>query len=411
MSRLFISHSSRDNAAAVALSNWLIQNGWDDLFLDFDPQRGIAAGERWERALHKAADRCEAVIFLVSGDWLSSSWCGREFDLAARLSKRMFGVLIDEGLEIESIDQRFTSTWQFTDLASGEDHEVFRAVIPPDEQERHVTFSKKGLMRLKAGLTTAGLDARFFQWPPADEPNREPYRGLLPLDAADAGIFFGRDAPTVAAIDKLRDLATRSSPRILAVLGASGAGKSSFLRAGLLPRLARDDRGFRALPVIRPERDAINGRPRGFVDCLQNAFESVGIPLSREEIRELLAAPEALELRLAELAERATAPALPGEAAARAPAVVLAVDQAEELFQAEGREIARRFLRLLKYLALSEAVRIILVFTIRTDRYAELQTAPELVDRPEETSGPVALRQEIFPLPPILSGNYRSIID
>jgi ABC-type lipoprotein export system ATPase subunit len=43
---------------------------------------------------------------------------------------------------------------------------------------------------------------------------------------------------------------------IAAILGASGSGKSSLLRAGALPRLARDDRQFLALPIIRPERQA-----------------------------------------------------------------------------------------------------------------------------------------------------------
>jgi hypothetical protein len=51
MSQLFISHSSKDNFAAVALSEWLVSEGWDDLFLDLDPERGIVAGERWARAL------------------------------------------------------------------------------------------------------------------------------------------------------------------------------------------------------------------------------------------------------------------------------------------------------------------------------------------------------------------------
>ena len=51
MSRIFLSHSSRDNFEAVALGDWLASVGWDDVFLDFNPERGIAAGECWERAL------------------------------------------------------------------------------------------------------------------------------------------------------------------------------------------------------------------------------------------------------------------------------------------------------------------------------------------------------------------------
>ncbi|MDU6667753.1 MAG: toll/interleukin-1 receptor domain-containing protein, partial [Bradyrhizobium sp.] len=66
MSRIFLSHSSKDNGSAVALRDWLAGQGWDDVFLDLDPQRGIAAGDRWARALNQAVQRCEAVLFLVS---------------------------------------------------------------------------------------------------------------------------------------------------------------------------------------------------------------------------------------------------------------------------------------------------------------------------------------------------------
>ena len=70
MSRLFLSHSSADNAEAVAIRDWLASEGWNDVFLDLDPERGIAGGERWERALNDAASRCEAVLFLISPNWL-----------------------------------------------------------------------------------------------------------------------------------------------------------------------------------------------------------------------------------------------------------------------------------------------------------------------------------------------------
>ena len=71
---------------------------------------------------------------------------------------------------------------------------------------------------------------------------------MRPLEAEDAGIFFGREAPTIEALDRLRGLSEAAPPRFLVILGASGAGKSSFLRAGLLPRLARDDRALPAAP-------------------------------------------------------------------------------------------------------------------------------------------------------------------
>ena len=108
----------------------------------------------------------------------------------------------------------------------------------------HRAISQSGLSRLKRGLEKAGLDPTFFAWPPEAELDRAPYRGLKALEAEDAGIFFGRDAPIVEAIDRLRGIRAGAAPRLMAILGASGAGKSSFLRAGLLPRLNRDDAQF-----------------------------------------------------------------------------------------------------------------------------------------------------------------------
>ncbi len=55
MSRIFLSHSSKDNFKAVALGDWLFENGWADVFLDLDPAQGIHPGERWERALFEHA--------------------------------------------------------------------------------------------------------------------------------------------------------------------------------------------------------------------------------------------------------------------------------------------------------------------------------------------------------------------
>jgi len=58
------------------------------------------------------------------------------------------------------------------------------------------TFSLEGLARLKCGLQRAGLAANWFAWPPEHDRSRSPCRGLKPLEGDDAGIFFGREAPT-----------------------------------------------------------------------------------------------------------------------------------------------------------------------------------------------------------------------
>ncbi len=230
----------------MALRDWLKGEGWDDVFLDVDPNSGIAAGQRWERALNEAAHRCEAVLFLVSHAWLASGWCIKELNLAHRLNKRLFGLLVED-LILADLPGYLTGTWQLVRLCSGRDHVMLRVAMPITGEEAHVTFSAEGLSRLKSGLQRAGLDARFFAWPPANDPNRPPYRGLKPLEAEDAGIFFGRDAPIVETLDRFRGLLDAAPPRLLVILGASGAGKSSFLRAGILPRLQRDDGNFLVL--------------------------------------------------------------------------------------------------------------------------------------------------------------------
>lgn len=58
-----------------------------------------------------------------------------------------------------------------------------------------------------------------------------PYPGLRPFDTAEAHLFFGRDQQVLDLLDRL----TRN--RFVAVLGLSGSGKSSLVRAGLIPAL------------------------------------------------------------------------------------------------------------------------------------------------------------------------------
>jgi transcriptional regulator with XRE-family HTH domain len=64
-----------------------------------------------------------------------------------------------------------------------------------------------------------------------------PYRGLAAFEEQDAGFFFGRETATTQILERIsRPLAGTG---LLAVSGASGAGKSSLLRAGVLPRVRR----------------------------------------------------------------------------------------------------------------------------------------------------------------------------
>jgi tetratricopeptide (TPR) repeat protein len=400
MPRLFLSHSSANNVEAVAVRDWLASEGWDEVFLDLDPDRGIAAGERWERALNEAALRCEAVLFLISRDWINSRWCLKELNLARRLNKRLFGVLI-EAIPVTELPEDLAGVWQVVDLAAGRDHVVLRVTMPRTHDEAHVTFSKEGLTRLRNGLAKAGLEPRFFQWPPERDPERSPYRGLKPIEAEDAGIFFGRDAPIVEALDTMRGLREGATPRLLVILGASGAGKSSFLRAGLLPRLLRDDRNFLPLPVVRPESAAISSET-GLLRTIETALAAQGLRHSRAEIRDAIdRGAEGLRPLLAELVERASAAMLSDEKNGKPPALVLAIDQAEELFLGEGAQEGMALLDLIRDLTSEDRPAVIAMFTIRSDSYDRLETA-----KPFE-----GLRQQTLPLLPMPRGSYQTVIE
>jgi hypothetical protein len=285
MARLFISHSSVNNVAALALGQWLSEQGYNDVFLDVDPNRGLAAGVRWQEALKAAADRCEAVLFLVSPSWLSSKWCLAEFLLAKSLHKRIFGLIV-EPVPFERLPAEMTAEWQVCELVGKDSVRSFDFEL--GGKHERVEFRQAGLDLLRRGLEQAGLEAGSFPWPPPGDPFRAPYRGLRALEPQDAAIFFGRDAAIVRGLDRIRGFVESGVERLLIVLGASGSGKSSFLRAGLLPRLARDDAAFLPLPVIRPETAVISGNA-GLAMALAGAFERLGKPRSPGRIKEMLA--------------------------------------------------------------------------------------------------------------------------
>ncbi|MFJ8466630.1 nSTAND1 domain-containing NTPase [Streptomyces swartbergensis] len=90
----------------------------------------------------------------------------------------------------------------------------------------------------------------------AEDTARPPYRGLTRFEPGDAELFFGRDQ----LVERLTELNRKH--RFTAVFGPSGSGKSSLLRAGLIPRLRTpDDKGEDAPPaavrILTPGADPL----------------------------------------------------------------------------------------------------------------------------------------------------------
>lgn len=400
MARIFISHNSQDAREAVALKQWLAESGWDDVFLDIDYKDGLSPGERWKDALRTAADHCEAVLCLVSPTWLASAECKLEFRYAEQLRKHIFLAVV------KPCDPRdLPPDWQWC-LLHGDGAQT---AINFEFRERPVecTFLSAGLERLKYGLEKAGIGAEYFPWPPEFDPARAPYRGLKPLEAVDAAVFFGRDAQILHGLETLRDMSRTGIERLLVILGASGSGKSSFMRAGLLPRLERDNRQFFPLPVVRPRNAVLSGAD-GLASALAGALASRGDCLTLGKIEKWLAAgPEAFGALLSRLEQRLN---LSDDCESHAPSFVLLIDQAEELFNPDGAAEAAPFLDLLGEMladrdtqdeSVSARRRSLVVLTIRSDRYERLQMVQGLSE----------IKPRLFDLRPFPPNQFERVIN
>ena len=184
-----------------------------------------------------------------------------------------------------------------------------------------------------------------------------PYPGLRPFRREEAIVFFGRDEQ----VDQL--LAKLDRSRFLAVVGTSGCGKSSLVRAGLIPALKTGlmvSGGARwAVATMRPGDQPIRNLARALIDDGVVAGPAAAV----EHTPEFLAA--ALRRGPLGLAEALRDAPPPGQ-----KKLLLLVDQFEEIFRFRregGRDEADAFVELLLASAAQEDVPIYVVLTMRSD--------------------------------------------
>ncbi|MEN8235665.1 MAG: protein kinase, partial [Actinomycetota bacterium] len=185
-------------------------------------------------------------------------------------------------------------------------------------------------------------------------PTRNPYKGLRAFGELDAQDFHGRDAEVRDIIDTLAER------RLVAVIGPSGIGKSSAVRAGMVPAL-RDG--------------AIGGSEDWLIaDMLPGAYPYE--ELASALVRVAAAAPPSLEevLRSSELGlTHGVERYLPD-----AQAVLLIIDQFEELFTLALSEERRSFLAMLAATIRDEVSRVRIVVTMRADFFDRPLRFPDL---------------------------------
>ena len=331
MTSLFISHSSRDQVAAQRVHRWLRNAGYQALFLDFDPSDGIPAGRRWEAELYARLRSTDGVVFLASADSVASKWCFAELTLARSLGHPVFPLRLD------------TTAW--LDLLQ-------------DVQWVDLTADEISFGQLRDGLHQAGLRPEdSFAW----DPGRSPFPGLEPFDWQDAAVFFGREQEIGRLIQLLTSTLLRGPGRFVAIAGPSGSGKSSLLRAGLLPRLERLADRWVVVPPMQPGRQPLQSLARS----LQGAFRTAGHERSWTGLLDRLDQGPASFIELGYELGEAT-----GEAGR---SVLLVVDQAEELVTRSGPQAQEQFLALLRSALRDDSP----MWAIATLRAEFLSSAPD----------------------------------
>jgi DNA-binding SARP family transcriptional activator/ABC-type glycerol-3-phosphate transport system substrate-binding protein len=184
-----------------------------------------------------------------------------------------------------------------------------------------------------------------------EDLQRNPYKGLHAFDEADAGDFFGREASVEELVAMMAE--GRAGNRFLAVVGPSGSGKSSVVRAGLIPAL---------------RSGAVPGSDEWFVvDMVPGAhpFDELAAALVRIAVEPGPALAERLQRDDGGLV-RVAGEVLPPDGSE----LLLVIDQFEELFSLVGDEEHRaRFLAAIVAAVSNPASRVRVVVALRADFY------------------------------------------
>jgi len=336
LTSVFISYSRADKPFVDRLTNDLKENGVD-VWVD---TLGLKPGTRnWEQALREAIRLARSVLLVASPNSRRSVYVQDELAIAEMYNREVIPIWADGDTWMDSIAMGMGKR-QFADLRGNHYAAGFAQVVEVLTGRAPLPIPEKA--------------------PPEtpDFPPRNPYKGLRAFKADDQADFFGRDEVIAALTAKIEQPSTES--RLVAILGASGSGKSSVAMAGLLPALQRRHPDWVFLPTIVPgihPLDRLN-------TALSEAFHQ-----TTAHIQKALDDPSTRGLHLLTTQHV-------GRGERRA---VLLIDQFEELFTqtADERERAA-FIDLITTAASEPNGALIVILTMRADFYDRPMNYPEL---------------------------------
>ncbi len=201
-----------------------------------------------------------------------------------------------------------------------------------------------------------------------------PYKGLFYFDESDSELFFGREALTSSLVQRLLS-GLEAGDRFLTVIGASGSGKSSLVRAGLIPALRwrKETSGWLIL-VMTPTAHPI--------EALAETLN--GRHTTQAMLKEFAGNAQGLHKTLEHLADTSGS-----------EHVLLVIDQFEELFTLCRNETEQRaFVENVLTAALQPEGKTLVVVAMRADFYAhcsQFDLLRQAVSSHQEYIGPMSL--------------------
>jgi len=299
----------------------------------------------------------------------------------------------EQNTEPDSHDPAVAAAWQRRHAQTERViTEALLATVPADESGRNWASAHPYLRTYLAQHAAAAgtetfaalmQDAGFLAV--ADQVTLSPYRGLSAFEERDAAFFFGRETAATHVLERMAQCLKQ--PGLAVVSGTSGAGKSSLLRAGVLPRIRKaglpSDPGAANWPCVlftptRAPLDELAVR----VAALSGAdADSLLRELQADPASLAAAAQQAASLHSGHSAADASGP-MPGQP----PRMLLIVDQFEQLFtQCPDEEQRQAFITALHAAATggsgtNQTPAALVVLGVRADFEARCADYPQLAD-------------------------------
>lgn len=338
MDKVFVSYSRRNKNFAERLARDLSDAGLD-VWIDF---RQIHGGEMWENEIYRGLQRSEMLVLCLTPDAVASEWVQREVNTAREQKKFIMPIMVADA---------FTELKRTPALSWLEQVQYVNFVNRYEEAFPELLLALPGKRRVGA----------FDEVPDEAIPN--PFKGLESFQQTDAAFFFGRENLVRKAI---KNMQRPDNAHFLPVIGASGSGKSSLVRAGVIPQLRQGaiagSEKWR-LAILSPGEHPINALAVRLAPFLESQDAS-GIE------RALRESPRGLG-DITDSILRGTSPDVK---------LLLLVDQFEELFTRAGEDEAAQFLNIVHEAATTPEMRCYFIITMRADFFDRLGRYPQIAE-------------------------------